>query len=365
MPDVPPRHRHLSHLTDMPSVAGREEHVIEWVERWVSRRQDVKLRRDRFGNLHLTSTHRRRRAPVIAVAHMDHPGFVVTDVDGRNLQAEFRGGVMEAYFTDARAEFFGHDATPVRGRVTSYHIETKTADIVLDRARHGVEADDLGRWFFPLSATGVSGSMLRAPACDDLAGVAAVLSALDRTRKDPTLGHFGVLLTRAEEEGLLGSIGAARHKTIREDARVISVETSRAFPESPIGAGPVVRVGDASSIFSSELTNRVAAIAKSGSVKHQRKLMPGGTCEATAFVAFGYQATGLCLPLGNYHNMADIDGVRAGAAPAVLAPEEIDLDDFDGLVQLLVEIGRSIDDDSDGPSKALANLFDQKRALLD
>lgn len=365
MPDVAPRHRSLTQLTALPSVAGREEGVIDWVERWVARRQDVTLRRDRFGNLHLTSTHRRRRPPVIAVAHMDHPGFVATAVDGRSLQAEFRGGVMEAYFADARVEFFGHDDVSVLGRVRRYDPEAKTADVALDRARHGVEPGHLGRWYFRASATGVSGSMLRAPACDDLAGVAAVLSALDRARKDPTLGHFGVVLTRAEEEGLLGSIGAARHQTIREDARVISVETSRAFPESPIGAGPVVRVGDASSIFSSELTNRVAAIAKRGNLRHQRKLMPGGTCEATAFVAFGYQATGLCLPLGNYHNMADIDGVRAGTAPAILAPEEIDLDDFDGLVQLLVEVARYIDDDSDGPSTALANLFDQKRALLD
>ena len=37
--------------------------------------------------------------------------------------------------------------------------------------------------------------------------------------------------------------------------------------------------------------------------------MPGGACEATAFSAYGYESTCLCLPLGNYHNMHDIDVV--------------------------------------------------------
>ncbi len=53
-----------------------------------------------------------------------------------------------------------------------------------------------------------------APACDDLAGVAAALAALDRARHDPALAHFGVMLTRAEEVGLIGAIHAAKQATI-------------------------------------------------------------------------------------------------------------------------------------------------------
>jgi endoglucanase len=37
--------------------------------------------------------------------------------------------------------------------------------------------------------------------------------------------------------------------------------------------------------------------------RYQRKLMDGGSCESTAFCAYGYLATGICLALGNYHNM--------------------------------------------------------------
>jgi endoglucanase len=68
----------------------------------------------------------------------------------------------------------------------------------------------------------------------------------------------------------------------------------------------------------------------------QRKLMPGGTCEATAFSTYGYRSTCLCLPLGNYHNMVDIDQVQAGQRPARVGPEFISVADFHGLVEMLV-----------------------------
>jgi hypothetical protein len=42
---------------------------------------------------------------------------------------------------------------------------------------------------------------------------------------------------------------------------------------------------------------------KDKSFRYQRKLMDGGACESTAFCAYGYEAAGVCLALGNYHNM--------------------------------------------------------------
>ena len=62
--------------------------------------------------------------------------------------------------------------------------------------------------------------------------------------------------------------------------------------------------------------------------------MPGGSCEATAFSGYGYSAACLCLPLGNYHNMVDIDGVASGIRPARVGPEFISVADFHGLVTL-------------------------------
>jgi len=149
-----------------------------------------------------------------------------------------------------------------------------------------------------------------------------------------------VLLTRAEEIGFVGTLAACRDRSVPRDARLICLENSRSFAESPIGGGPILRVGDRLSVFSPDLTNALGALLTDHAKRRpgftwQRKLMPGGACEATAFSAFGYESTCICLPLGNYHNMGDIDGVAAGKRPARVRPECISLDDYHGMIEML------------------------------
>jgi endoglucanase len=183
--------------------------------------------------------------------------------------------------------------------------------------------------------------LLHAHACDDLAAVAAALATLDALRKRNNAAHVGVLLTRAEEIGFIGAIAACKHKSVPKNARLICLENSRSYAESPIGGGPIVRVGDKSSVFGPTLTNRISAILSehqktNPKFKWQRKLMPGGTCEATTFSTYGYESTCLCLPLGNYHNMNDIDGALAGKRNVRVGPEFISLDDFHGMIKMLM-----------------------------
>jgi endoglucanase len=62
--------------------------------------------------------------------------------------------------------------------------------------------------------------------------------------------------------------------------------------------------------------------------RHQRRLMDGGTCEGTAFCELGYQATGMCLALGNYHNR---DEDRK-----CIASEYVSLSDWSNMVRWFV-----------------------------
>ena len=119
-------HRWLVDLTRRPTTSGHESRVIDWVERWVNRRDDLRLRRDRAGNLLITIKGRKRRDPVIAVAHMDHPGWVVEEVDGRTVRARFMGGVLPAYFDSARVVFFTDSDDEVHGVVDSYENKVGT-----------------------------------------------------------------------------------------------------------------------------------------------------------------------------------------------------------------------------------------------
>ena len=86
--------------------------------------------------------------------------------------------------------------------------------------------------------------------------------------------------------------------------------------------------------------------------------MPGGTCEATAYQAYGHTAACLCLPLGRYHNMNTENGT--------IDSECISLADYDRLIQFLVALAKQLDRAVAGNSlrKRLDQLFADRRSLL-
>lgn len=350
--------RWLTTLTDLPTASGRESAVQGWVDEWATNR-GLSVAEDQAGNLLVRPRARSRKQPVVAVAHIDHPALVVTRT-GRRTEAELRGGVYPEYLAGARVQIetsFG----PRSARLEDFDPDTRRGWLVGDT--RDVVPGDIARWRFTPASLGIEGDRLRARVCDDLAGAAAAISALDRLAA-AEVGNFSVLLTRAEEVGFLGAIAACELQTLPPGAQVLSIECSRQSRDAPVGDGPIVRVGDASSVFSSDLTNRVTETIRSAGIPHQRKLMAGGSCEATAFAALGYEATGLCLALENYHNMVDIDGVRSGKRRARLAPEEISLADFHGLVNLLEAVAVGLDSGKSKLPQRLRKLYAEEKHVL-
>jgi endoglucanase len=120
-----------------------------------------------------------------------------------------------------------------------------------------------------------------------------------------------------------------------------------------MGDGPILRVGDRSSVFTPAATaccRRVAVdlAQRDKSFVFQRKLMDGGTCESSAYAELGYAATGLCVALGNYHNM-DVKRKR-------IAPEYISVSDFENLVKWFVALVKAGGADAEGDPELLARL---------
>lgn len=371
------RRRHLRwavELTSLPTAAGREHRVVRWIEGWLAGRRNLTLRRDRYGNMLISRKGAKRRGrPLLITAHLDHPAFVITNVrDRRHIECEFRGGVRPPYFLKTRVRALDSRDAAHLGTIIE-HAKGRLFDEVvirLSRPTEALRAGDLATWNLP--AARVRKGLIEAPACDDLAGVAAALAALDELRSKRGIGDVRVLLTRAEEIGFLGAIAACRTGLIPRNAKIIALENSRSFAESPIGGGPILRVGDRISIFHHGLAFEVARIAMSmeqrrGGFRWQRKLMPGGACEATTFQAFGHEAICLCLPLGNYHNMAHLAEVIEGqrGAKARIAPEFVSVADFHGLVEWLIACAKALtarprrgDDAADG-SKAIRAMMEK------
>ena len=378
------RERFLLEITSLPTAAGREDRVIAAIEAWVAARKDrLVLSRDPFGNLtiarhdFLEACARGTKSgmkPVMITAHLDHPAFVVTAVRAKGtfveLDLEFRGGVNDPYFKGAALEVFDRDTRKsFDAKIVSLDakvdpatkpFKTVVARLAKPAAAKHIAAGSIARWKFAKAE--VKKGLAHTHACDDLAALAAALVAYDGISRDAACAHVALLFTRSEEIGFIGAIGAAREGTVPQGARLVCLENSRSFPhDSPIGAGPIVRVGDRLSVFTPELTNRIGDIAAAHAkdtpgFRFQRKLMPGGACEATAFASFGIASTCACLPLGNYHNMQDIDGVAAGKAKAKVGREFISVDDFHWLVELLEVVARRLDD----PAVAAGH-----RALMD
>jgi len=188
-----------------------------------------------------------------------------------------------------------------------------------------------GMWDFPDPQ--IRGQRIYARGCDDIAGAAAILSALDTLTRTKAKTEAYFLFTRAEEVGFIGAIAACQLRTIPRKCLVVAIETSSVLPGVEMGGGPILRVGDKSTIFNPDLTvwcGRVgeALAASDKGFTYQRKLMDGGSCESTAYCQLGYDATGICIALGNYHNCNRVH--------AKLAPEYVHLGDVENLIKWFV-----------------------------
>ncbi len=381
----------LFELMGIPTAAGREWGVIGWIRKWAAARGDLFCESDEAGNLVVgfvegKSPSLARGARLVYItAHLDHPAFVVERVVGPGtLMCSFRGGVLDAYFKDARVEVFGGGAqsdgrtdslreSVARGVVTERVKNEPFAECLIELEGEGSPAErvsvgDVARWELP--AARIEGDLFYGDACDDLSAVAAALAVMERLRGRAEAAHVRLLFTRAEEIGFIGAIAACKLGTMTKGSRVIALENSRSFEDSPIGGGPIVRVGDRISVFSATLTCAVAKVAEKiagegkSALRWQRKLMAGGACEASVYQAYGYEATCVCLPLGNYHNMAELARVQAGdAAAARLAPEIISVSDYKGMIALLEACATGLEEVEPLISK-MEKLYAEKAFVL-
>ena len=313
---------------------GVQDHLRVFAEeRGLAHEEDV------FGNVHITYRRGRRRRPLVLGAHIDHPALVVTGVEGDRLDLEFRGGLAASYGPDEPLLLYREGAREphARARVTAVRGDERGrldgAEAAIDGDASRVAAGDLALWDVP--ACRFRGEIVQARACDDLAGCAAVLATLDRVAAERPNGHLVGLFTRAEEVGLRGASVVARERLLPEDALVVAVETSSmAAGRAEQGGGPIVRIGDAMHVFSPRMSQWMTALAAElaagdETFSFQRKLMDGGTTEATSYDLYGYETGAACIALGNYHNAGPRGRVRA---------ETVHLGDLEGLVRLFVRM---------------------------
>jgi endoglucanase len=353
----------LEEILSQPSAPFREAHVIALVER-VLAEGGVPHFRDPTGNIVIGAASAKDYAALLRektheplrlfVAHMDHPGFHGVSARGDSeLEIRWHGGSPLEHLEGARmwlasaGGWLGH-GTLTAPKMLASGRALESATVKLERPLSLPATEVYGGFAFR-APQWREGDRIYTKAADDLVGAYAIVSlALElfgakngskrKSKKNsktrpPLLG----LLTRAEEVGFIGAIGHFElgwHLRARRPLLCVSLETSRALPGAEIGKGPVVRLGDRYTVFdawSLRVFTELAAAALPGA--HQRRVMDGGTCEATAATAYGLPCVGISVPLGNYHNQS-FEGGPDSAGPNGPAPEFVDLRDVDGLLAL-------------------------------
>ena len=309
------------------------EHAVRGEVEKICAEKRLAFKRDQFGNIIVRLRTAPKARPLVLAAHMDHPGFeIVRRLSETSWLARFLGGVPDNYFRPGIPVRLMPGAVAARlgrrrGKVKEFEIHTK---------RSATAAPQFAVW--ELEDFSVRNGRIHGRGCDDLVGVASILATLvELKRRRARVNVIGVI-ARAEEIGFLGAMAVAATRELPKNSLVISLETSRELPGVKMDQGVILRVGDRTSIFSSEAMRFLAEVAaglKTGDKKFQfqRALMSGGTCEATAYQEFGFETAAVCVALGNYHNCAD--NLR-------IAAEFVSVTDVLSMVELLAAAAKQM-----------------------
>ncbi len=321
----------LKRLSEHATAPFEELPTRDALHRWLT---ELKLgfEVDAFGNTLVRVRRGMPRRPVALVAHLDHPGLRVESVAAAGVVCVAEGGQPLKGLKGAKVVFPRCKAGAASGVVTTVKTKeedgrVKVASVVVKLGAKSAQPEPGDYAVLDLPAFAKTNSRVKARVCDDLAGCVAVVATLAACAKGQAPVDVIGVFTRAEEVGFIGSLGLAIDYRLPRDAYVISVECSAALGDIALGKGPVVRLGDRQGPFDPRATALVLGAAKQLAEKkleYQVGMMPGGTCEATPFLAFGYAAAGIAVPLANYHNQ----GAKG------VACEEIDLRDLEGAFKL-------------------------------
>lgn len=296
-------------LAAEPSIPFKEWRVREKI--WqIGTKFNLTPRSDQFGNLIFHISKGKNDISIALVAHMDHPGFEITKVENKGwVEGKILGGIEDNYLKDAELIIFS-DKRRVNGKVVDRLDDDRWKIKFIGKASPKI--GDIA--IFNLKDYVIDGRYIYGRQVDDLIGCALGLEVFRRIyeyQSELTAFDLYLILTRAEEEGFIGTSGIISSKLLPKETFIINLEASKAINGIVPGNGPIIRVGDAQRTFNVEVENILNSAYKELSnqrkdIKVQRALMTGGMCEASAYQMLGnYKVTGLVIPLENYHNQGE------------------------------------------------------------
>lgn len=317
----------VAELVETYGVSGDEALVREVVRRNLPAWAQAVARVDTAGNLWVTAGS--GEPLVVFVAHLDETGFQITAVrDDGSLELRNRGGFLP-WLWEATPALVHTPQGPIPGVFTPRDSLGRGPPRVPPGgfrvdvgARSPADVDALGirvgqTVTNPKRFTRLAGTRATGRSFDDRVGSAAQVLALHAL--DPrALRHEVLFLWVVREEiGLEGSFVAAQELRFRP-ARVHPVDTFvsadgphdlRTFAAQPIGAGPVARAVDNSSVTPPTVVDTLRRLA----ARHRLPLQVGttnGGNDGAAFTAWGVVDVPIGWPLRYSHSPVEVIDLR-------------------------------------------------------
>jgi len=190
---------------------------------------------DDWGNLHVTYKRGRQRFRHLLLAHLDHPGFIVTE-DWRGggrlpgqVWCRWFGRVAESYFVGARVKVQTASG-PVSGTITAIRSggSPRRVEWIRVLTPKAVLRGDFGSWDLP--SYSLRGDRLATRSADDLVGCSVLAALLATLAQEKPAAWVEVVYTRAEEAGLVGATSLAESHYLPKETPVLALEASMTMP---------------------------------------------------------------------------------------------------------------------------------------
>ena len=298
----------LKLLTEAPGPSGREMQVCDVIrEQWLPFVDEVRV--DAMGNLIAVQrgSGAEPRPALMAAAHMDEIGLIVTGIEGEFLRVHALGGIDRRVLLGLDVVVHGRRPLPGLIGTRPPHILPRSerrnvlpweqifVDVGLpaETVRSLVRVGDhitVEQSFVPLKNGRVAGK-----AMDNRASVAVITLALEQLRRREHAWDFYAVATVQEEVGLKGAITSA-YGIAPDLAVALDVTFAKQHDDSAVGVfdldkGPTVAIGPN---LHPQVVARMREAADAEEIAYQMEPVPG----ASGTDAWGIQVAREGIPTG-------------------------------------------------------------------
>lgn len=316
----------LKQICEVPGVPGHEQKVRELVTKELNGVVDS-ITVDNMGNLIALKKGKSSEKPVMAAAHMDEIGFIVSHIDDNGfLRFHPLGGFDPKTLTAQRVVIHGkQDVIGVMGTKPIHLMSPEErgkslqlTDFFIDlgmKKEEVVKIVEVGNVVTRDRELIEMGDCVNCKSLDNRVAVFILIETLKELKGKEIPYDFHAVFTVQEEVGIRGAQVAAHHVNPHFSFCIdttIAFDTPGAKPEEQVtklGEGVAIKVMDASAICDYRMVKYMKELANNNNMKWQNELLPAGgtdTAGMQRMAKFGTIAGAVSIPTRHIHSVIEM-----------------------------------------------------------